>query len=209
MFNERDYERLHKLVFRKDYSGYKPDVAEIPNGDGKVDDKKRYAHVATKYLVTEQQRKDLMPYLEAAHHLSIAAADIAGVPKAFWPKIENGALRVLDYPPGATSAKHTDFDLFTLMVHRNQPECFVAEEVEESRALKRIHILNKQAHLGEIAELIGLGQATPHEVVASETRQHSIVHFSIPDHAAVLPSGLTVGDWLAERMGRSRVQKYE
>lgn len=32
----------------------------------------------------------------------------------------------------------------------------------------------------------------------------SIVFFAIPDHAAVLPSGETVGEWLEERLARSR-----
>jgi hypothetical protein len=59
--------------------------------------------------------------------------------------------------------------------------------------------------------LVGMGQATPHEVLASETRQFSIVYFAIPDWAAVLPGGVTVLDWLNERMARSRTEfkKYE
>jgi len=211
MFNKADYEAMHALVFRDDYSGFRPEIQEIPNGDGRADNMKRYAHIATKYFKTDQQRRDLMPYLEAAHNLAVACADIAKVPEEFMPKIEFGALRVLDYPAGATSNKHLDFDLFTLMVYRDQPEYFKAEEVPESKALHRIRLLNTQAHLGELGELLGLGQATPHEVLASEKRQHSIVYFAIPDHEALLPGGQTVRDWLNERMGRSRTKfdKYE
>lgn len=50
IFNAHDYAALHAAVFRPDYPGYKPDVVEAPNGDGKLDVRKRYAHVATKYL---------------------------------------------------------------------------------------------------------------------------------------------------------------
>lgn len=211
MFTKEEYEALHALVFRPDYSGYKPTVSEIPNGDGKVDSEKRYAHVAPKYFTTEQQLNDLMPFLEKAFYMSVAAAGLAKVPKEFLPKIEYGALRVLDYPPGAVSNKHEDFDLFTLMIYRDQPDRFQADEVEESKALTRIKLLNRQAHLGQLGEAIGLGKATPHQVLPSETRQCSIVYFAIPDHNAVLPSGVTVRDWLNERMARSRTEfkKYE
>lgn len=211
MFSKEDYEDLHALVFRSDYPGYKPAVVEIPNGDGKADNEKRYAHVAMKYFARATQAADLFPYLMKAFHLATAAADIANVPKEFMPDLRYGALRILDYPPGAVSNKHEDFDLFTLMLYRDQPECFKADEVEESRALKRIQLLNKQAHLGQLGEAIALGNATPHEVVASDKRQHSIVYFAIPDHDAVLPNGQTVRDWLNERMARSRTEfkKYE
>ena len=52
MFSKEDYDRLHSLVFRVDYTGFKPTVNEIPNGDGREDKYKRYAHVATKYFTT-------------------------------------------------------------------------------------------------------------------------------------------------------------
>ena len=211
MFTKEEYEKLHSLVFVSDYSGYKPEVKEIPNGDGKVDAEKRYAHVAPKYFKTDRQREELTPFLEKAFNLARAAGDIARIPPQFAPDIRYGALRILDYPPGAVSNKHEDFDLFTLMIYRDQPDRFVADEVEESAAIKRIQLLNKQAHLGQLGEAIGLGQATPHEVLASETAQHSIVYFSIPDHEALLPGGMCVRDWLNERMARSRTafDKYK
>jgi hypothetical protein len=205
MFSKGDYERLHSLVFRSDYSGYKPTVKEIPNGDGKVDAEKRYAHVAPKYFKTDEQREALTPYLEKAFNLARAAGDIAKLPPEYMPDIRYGALRILDYPPGAVSNKHEDFDLFTLMIYRDQPDRFVSDEVPDSKAIERIRLLNKQAHLG---------QATPHEVLASNSRQHSIVYFAIPDWESVLPDGTKVIDWLNERMARSRTafdkyKKYE
>jgi hypothetical protein len=211
MFTKDEYEEIHSIVFRPGYPGYKPTVQEIPNGDGKVDADKRYAHVAPKYWRTSRQAADLLPFLKKAHDLAVAAADIAGVPEQYFPDLRYGALRILDYPPGSVSNKHEDFDLFTLMMYRDQPDRFVADEVEESTAFKRIRLLNKQAHLGQLGEAIGLGKATPHEVLPSETRQCSIVYFSIPDHEALLPDGQLVRDWLNERMARSRTEfkKYE
>jgi hypothetical protein len=206
MFTEADYEALHALVFRSDYAGYRPTVVEIPNGDGKVDAEKRYAHVATKYVTTDEQRRQLMPYLERAHEVAIAAAQLADVPTAFLPDIRYGALRILDYPPGSISNRHEDFDLFTLMAWRDQPELFQSDEVEAGAAISQIRSLNPQAHLGQIGELIGLGKATPHWVLPGD-RQRSIVYFAIPDHDSVLPNGMTVRAWLDERLGRSRISK--
>lgn len=214
MFTQIDYEGLHSLVFRAGYTGYKPTVKEIPNGDGKVDADKRYAHVSPRYLADEKDpfvRARLQWYLNRAHLQAEQAADLIELPKEFRPDIRYGALRILDYPPGATSAKHEDFDLFTLMIFRDQPDRFLADEVEVSPALAKIRTLDPQAHLGQIGAEIGLGAATPHEVLASETRQRSIVYFSIPDHESRLPSGVLVRDWLNERMARSRTEfkKYE
>ena len=209
-FTESDYEKLHALVFRPDYSGYKPSVVEIPNGDGKADSEKRYAHVATKYLQTPEQRRDLMPFLEKAHRLALKAAALLSqlpprmsLPDKYWPVLEYGALRILDYPPGAISNTHEDFDLFTLMMYRDQPGRFMSAEVD-APALQALRKVNAQAHLGQIGTEIGLGPATPHAVLASETRQKSIVYFAIPDHDMALPSGETVRAWLNRRMKASR-----
>lgn len=217
MFTKAHYEALHQLVFRPDYPGYKPTVQEIPNGDGNVDAAKRYAHVAPKYFATTAQRAALAPYLDLAHAAAIRAALAVGIPDAYMPDIRYGALRVLEYPPGAVSHEHEDFDLFTLMCYRDQPDRFVAhDDAAPGRELPglpltRLRRFNKQAHLGQIGATIGLGDATRHSVLASETAQHSIVYFAIPDWAAVLPGGATVKDWLNERMARSRTEfkKYE
>lgn len=217
MFTADDYETIHRIVFRDGYPGYKPTVKEIPNGDGKVD-RKRFAHVAPKYLTNEVQHEDkavLQEFLQIAHDAADEAARAAGIPAEFLPDIRYGALRVLDYAPGDFSNAHEDFDLFTLMCYRDQPDRFFAHGEKagswRASALDVIREYNPQAHLGQIGEAIGLGAATMHEVLPSEKAQHSIVYFTIPDHAAILPSGVTVKDWLNERMARSRTEfkKYE
>lgn len=210
MFTKDEYDQLNGLVFRDDYSGYKPEVKEIPNGDGKVDADKRYAHVGTKYFTTHQQRMELMPFLLKAHAIAMDVAIAIGLPEEFKPKLEYSSLRVLEYPPGAISNEHTDFDLYTLMLYRDQPDRFVSKDMG-NHVLREIRHINFQAHIGEIGTELGLGQATPHSVLPSATPQHSIVYFVIPDHAVRLPSGVLVRDWLNERMARSRTEfkKYE
>lgn len=204
MFTEDDYWHLHSIVFRSDYPGYKPDVIEIPNGDGKADIQKRYAHIATKYLNGIWQEQYLAPYLERAHALACQVASLANVPTAFMPKLSYGALRILEYPPGAESNRHEDFDLFTLMLYRDQTDKFCSDDTLTTSALTAIRTVNPQAHLGELGTAIGMGPATPHWVVPSDKSQHSIVYFAIPDHEASLPDGVTVGDWINERIARSR-----
>lgn len=205
---DTDYRALHSIVFQPDYPGYRPNVVESPNGDGKWDREKRYAHIAEKYL-------DLMPpsyaktflfsvLFDAVVEAAVLWPDFGGT-SVFHPHYNYSALRILDYPPGATSAPHTDFDLFTLMLYRDQPEKFrYLDGTEPPEAAQK---LSPHIHFGELYEELGLGKATKHEVVASDVPQHSIVFFAIPDHAAVLPSGLTVGQWLTERMARSRGYK--
>lgn len=210
-----NYDQLHAIVFSGDYPGYRPEVRELPNGDGRVDADKRYAHIASKYLAKYRWGIEcaiLQSALDEAHDLSIEVARALDVPPAFWPVREYSALRVLEYPAGAISNVHTDFDLFTLMMHRSHPIRFVAHDMQPGydntqggEALFQARRINHQLHLGELAEQVGVGRATPHEVVACDEVQRSIVYFAIPDHFAVLPSGLTVGEWLAERMSRSRV----
>lgn len=231
--NQTQYNQLADIVFRLDadgkptYPGYRPEVKELPNGDGKVDADKRFAHVARKYLnqwadhieqmhdrwQAQSDWDELDDAYINAHTLATLVASKLQVPQAFMPERKYGALRILEYPPQATSNLHTDFDLFTLMIYRDQPECFVAHElpgrerqtVAQQARLREARKLNAQLHIGELGELIGLGPATPHEVIASDKPQHAIVYFAIPDHAAVLPTGQTVGEWLSERMSRSRV----
>lgn len=146
-----------------------------------------------------------MPFLLRAHELSLAVAGTLGLPLEYYPDLRYGALRVLDYPPGAISNLHEDFDLFTLMAYRDQPDRFVTHGAE-SQALTAARKLNRQLHIGQLGQEIGLGLATPHEVLASSTQQKAIVYFSIPDHDTLLPSGVSVRDWLNERMARSRTQ---
>jgi hypothetical protein len=201
-FTAEDYDRLHPLVFRDGYPGFKPKVKEIPNSDGKIDTK-RYSHVALKYLTPDSDPL-LRWALEHAHAEAEAVARAFGCPVGFWPDIRYGALRVLDYAPGNQSHPHTDFDLFTTMFYRDQPDCFKVLDQTEPPA--RVRKVNPQCHVGRIGEMIGLGVATRHEVIPSETRQRSIVYLAIPDHDAVLPNGETVRDWLNRVMAASRTE---
>lgn len=213
LFTSDEYEFLHAQVFREGYAGYKPTVKEIPNGDGLVDADKRYAHIAPKYFSTSEERTLLTPYLLRAHDLAVEMGRLLQLPEAFMPDVRYGALRILDYPPGAHSHRHEDFDLFTVMCYRDQPQMFRSEEPPgpPGEALRKIRTLDPQAHLGQLGEAIGLGPATPHWVLPGDQRQRSIVYFAIPDHESLLPSFSTVRDWLNERMARSRTEfkKYE
>lgn len=221
MFTKIDHDVLAPLVFKEGYPGYKPAVKEIPNGDGLVDSEKRYAHVAPKYLagLSGPDHLVLDHLYRVATRFAKDVAEMAGVPAAFAPDERYGALRVLEYPPGAISNCHEDFDLFTLMLYRDQPDRFVSHDktiaadilhlARKLTTIDKIRILNPQAHLGQLGEAFGLGKATPHEVLASDTTQHSIVYFAIPDHDAVLPSGQTVREFLNERMARSRTEFKE
>lgn len=244
LFSAADYQTLAQIVFaleadgRPRYPGYRPEVVELPNGDGRADRAKRYAHIATKYL-TQAGPADavrLNPYLLRAHAEAERVARALGVPEAFMPDIRFSALRVLEYPPGATSARHTDFDLFTLLCYRDRPEWLVRHRTpgEIPLHLDALDCVSPGLHLGELGEIVGLGPATPHEVVpvydapwksaptwpAPRMRQHSIVYFALPSHDARFPgpqdssvwtnlpygalAGQTVGQWLSERMARSR-----
>ena len=232
-----DYEVLHSIVFQPDYLGYKPEVKEVPNGDGKVDLEKRYAHVADKYLAKMDHDlfsfRVLDDYLEAAHGLAIRVAKALGVPQEFLPLRSECALRVLEYPPGVGGHAHTDFDLFTLSLYRSEPARLVLVDgnnglaafglqgpppalaeawIARENRLCAARALNPGLHIGELGELIGLGEATRHHVEPSTETQYSIVYFALPSPDAVIRTEKgyscamqTAGEWLAERYARSRV----
>jgi len=218
MFKIAEYDLIHSLVFRGDYPGYKPDVKELPNGDGKVD-RKKYAHVSLKYLAGWGnciERMALLQVIFMAHGLAETIYQEWGGPQAFRPDIRYSALRVLEYAPGDLSHPHQDFDLFTNMLYRDAPKKFKAEY---SEVPPQVAAIDPYCHIGQLGELIGLGKATTHQVLTSSLPQHSMVYFSIPDWDAKLPPGAeadriaeffkilrppTVKDWLNERMARSR-----
>jgi hypothetical protein len=231
IFSRLDYASLHSLFETPGYAGYRPEVAEAPNGDGKVDVAKRYLHVALKYNPPEW----VLPYLARAHFEACRVAEALDVPDAYYPRVENGTLRVLEYPPGAGSERHTDFDLFTILCWRSTPDDLKIDRsgfVE--KASTSAHVgdaafkgarqptateLDPHLHIGEIGEIVGLGPATPHSVPARGYPQYSIVYFAMPANAARLPGhrfmngpvpntpGQTVAEWLKERYARSRVYK--
>lgn len=192
-----------------EYGGYTPAVREVPNGDGNVDVGKRYLHVALKHDPPEWAVR----HLARAHWEACRVAEALRVPDAFYPRVENGTLRVLEYPIGAGSAEHTDFDLFTLNLWRSTPED------HEQHEFGPVWTRGARAHhIGEIGELVGLGPATPHRVPARPYAQRAIVYFAMPAGAARLPlralpdavepherNRPTVSEWVAERIARSRV----
>jgi hypothetical protein len=217
MFTADDYATLAAIVFRDDYPGNATarGVVEAPNGDGNLDATKKYSHVATKYVKQwvdsgavrgfDPSVLTLFNYMMRAHNRAVGVACELGVPAAFLPSFEHGALRVLEYPAGAGSAVHTDFDLFTLNLYRNV----------ENYGLGPFAM---PVHMGELGELLGISggqglgtggvgpaKAFPHFVAPLDVVQRSVVYFAIPDHAAVLPGGVTVGEWIKERITRSRV----
>jgi len=210
LFSMEDHERLCGLFDQQlRYPGYKPDVGEAPNGDGKRDDRKRYLHVALKYDPPEWARW----FLARAHFEACRIAEAMGVPDAFYPKVENGTLRVLEYPAGAGSAEHTDFDLFTVHCYRGTPEDFHRVDPVDARAER----IDPDVHIGDIGGAVGLGLPTRHFVPERPYRQAAIVYFAMPANGARMPdeacvqTGMPVGttaiDWIADRYRRSRYDK--
>lgn len=219
-FTALDYAELYELAFNVKNPGYKPFTFESPNGDGKFDFDKRYAHISKKYLedpsctLDETEVNMAEEYINACMDLAITVAITLGVPREFWPDERHSTLRVLEYKPGAISHSHTDFDLFTLMMYRNLPDNFVSGDHLTGKdfiVMENAKELNSQIHFGELLELINPAYvATPHYVNADSLNrmQYSVVFFAIPDHDAVLPDGTSVGDWLEERISRSRKDSY-
>lgn len=202
IFNRDAHDQLSELFDPTlKYAGYKPNVLEAPNGDGNIDATKRYLHVALKYNPPAWA----MWYLARAHFEACRIAEAIGVPAEFYPKVEDGTLRVLEYPAGAGSAEHTDFDLFTVHCYRSTPEDFVI--AEGPKRPTQATDIDPHVHIGEIAEAIGLGTATRHHVPARPYPQQAIVYFAMPAKSARLPGGLTSGEWVADRYARSRVYK--
>lgn len=224
MFTEQDHTELADIIFNTPgYTGYKPDVIESPAGDGKLDDKKRYGHAAVKYMNSElsvEKFHRLLVAMNRAHCLAEQVAHELNVPEEFWPSFDYSALRVLEYPPGAISNPHKDYDLFTLHLYRDRPEGFVRRDAPETDRLRRARRLNKGLHLGRIGEMVGLGEAEEHEVVPvmheaawyqecapGYAPQRAIVYFVMPDFDAVLPSGETVRSWVTRLTEKTRVPR--
>lgn len=193
-FTKEEYDEIYSLTFdTPGYKGYRPEVQEAPNGDGKWDEQKKYAHIATKYSPSPR----LFEFYGRAFGEATRVYRELDIPSHLHPSWGNSCMRILDYPPGAESAEHTDFDLFTIQLYRDQPEGFVrtgtVDQTDES--------ISTGIHFGEMAEVAGLRKAMPHRVKALDVRQRSIVFFAIPPKDSSL---ITVGDWLDERYARSR-----
>lgn len=193
-----DFDELYRITFASDFAGYTPSVAEIPNGDGKVDAQKRYAHVNTRTIPSARRladRQTLWAFFNQFIDDACSEAERLGILIDPWVSPEDSTLRLLEYPIGVGGAEHTDFDLFTLNLYRSHPDLLVPGKME--------------VHYGELAEIVTGGRlkATPHHVIAHPTQtQRSAVFFVMPKLDAVLPTGVVVRDWLKERKERSRVR---
>ena len=196
------------LVFRPDYPGYKPDVKELPNGDGKIDDKK-YAHIALKYLAgfgSSIERNTLLRgALPRARARGWRVADAFEVPQAYRPDMRyDGPSGCWTMLPAESSHPHRDFNLFTLQLYRDKPQNLVADLSGIPEAVQE---LNKQCVIGEMGGAArARSPATLHQVTPlKKATQNSIVYFAIPDWDAQLPGiegapGESVKSWLNRRM---------
>lgn len=220
IFDECDHRKLAGLFspgaiddalgFATAYPGYRPEVSEAPNSDGNVDTAKRYLHVALKY----DPPAWAVSYLARAHFEACRVAEALKVPDAFYPRVENGTLRVLEYPPGAGSAEHTDFDLFTILLWRSTPEDLEingsawSNRVSATSALGRALAIDPSLHIGRLGALVGLGPATPHRVPARPYAQKSIVYFAMPANDAILPIHDHLGKPCEKCGSSSRLEDY-
>ncbi len=218
IFNPQEYSLLHRLAFDPRNKGYDPKKFEAPNGDGKIDYAKRYAHIARKYiekmpLAAKDETQLMRQFLNHAHGVALGIAIELGIPQQYMPDIEDGTLRVLEYDHTAGSEPHKDFDLFSVMCYRNLPDFFeyvheTEEDWKQAGVLQRAQKYNEQIHFGEIMELICPStKANKHKVrptLQPGIHQYSVVYFAMPKLSAVLPSGETVETWLEPRKNRSR-----
>lgn len=194
MIGAADYELIAGEVFREGFPGYRPNVVDVPGGDGKADHLKKLAHINVNTLGATRRIPYLRWVLEHLHHEALTVARRMGLPRAFYPVAETSALRVLYYPAGVGGHLHKDFDLFTLLVWRDTDD------------LKSGGYAPKGVHIGEITELLGCGRATPHWVNPGKTEQRSLVYAALPDFSLTLPNGQTVKEWWNARRLRSQVK---
>lgn len=197
-FTEDDYDKLHALAFGDpSYAGYKPNTQEAPNGDGKFDVDKRYAHVALKY----NPCGEMLHYFREAWFESCRVHEALRLPVHLEPSYLHSCLRILDYPAGAGSKTHTDFDMFTLSMYRN---CGGLHRYTDATT-RKADALHTGIHFGEMIPYVDPKfKATEHFVSPRSKRQKSIVFFAIPGHFEELATHFTVGDFLKERVARSR-----
>lgn len=190
--NAVEFEQAYQQMFSPTFSGFTPAIAEAPNGDGKVDAQKRYAHLNRRTLPSAPFAA-LADLFDSCMALALEHARTMNIPRELMPSAEDSTLRLLEYPPGATSAEHTDFDLFTINLYRSHEDLIVPK---------------MPIHFGELAEIVSGGwlKAVSHHVKAHPTQtQRSAVFFAMPPLAATLPTGITVREWVTERKARSRV----
>lgn len=205
-----DYHTLYTTVFNpaNNYPGYRPGIIEAPAGNSEWDTGKHYAHISMKYLAAYgglgmyHMERLLVDWTNYAKEVAINL----GLPMKWWPHLDDSTIRILAYPAGTTTARHTDFDLFTLPMYRNITDTYEAE-LGNNPSFVNVDQFN-QLHYGELMELINpvAWQATEHEVHAEPhgRTQYSAVFFAMPRLDLTLPSGLLVQEWLDDRKLRSR-----
>ena len=199
-----NYDRVAAFAFSDKNPGWRPEIEESPNGDGVWDTNKRFAHLAPKYFTDDTPRE-----IKQLHSNWVIKAQQAcrylGIPGKFYPG-PDCTIRVLEYPPGATTAPHLDFDMFTLSMFRDDPDAFVyLDGSDQDPELLKAREGYPGIHFGEIlTEIDPKFKATNHKVDGTENTQKAMVFFVLPKWTARLPSGLTVGEWVQERKARSR-----
>lgn len=188
-----EFDWLFAEAFSPANAGYRPNLREIPNGDGKVDHGKRFAHVNPHRY---RHSPDLTTFYaqELAHARDLATRLDLPTPGP------DSTLRFLEYPSGVGGERHTDFSMFTRSVYQSGPGLVV----EGPPSLEPL------LHIGELAELINPElKAAPHYVVPGPMLRRSIVFFAMPPFDHILPCRTAVGVWVAERKARSRVLAAE
>lgn len=204
---KQEFESISEFAFSKLNPGYKPNVIEAPNGDGRWDTEKKYAHVAPKYFKDiKEDISSIVNLYDKAVTISNGICEKLNIPEKYWAGSDS-TLRVLHYPPGATTTSHTDFDLFTISMYRNSPELFKYLSGEDDPLLKKARAISPGLHFGELMSEINESKATEHEVMGSTDWQYSAVFFVVPHYNSILPSGISVGEWIDERKNRSRVTR--
>jgi hypothetical protein len=196
--DQGELDRLFDFAFGPTNPGYRPQVVESPDGDGVWDAQKRFAHVAPKYGLGPMHG-----LYERAFALARDVCIDLGIPPQFHPGPDS-TIRVLDYPPGATTAPHADWNLLTLSLYRDTLDPFRYLSGESEPTLADARKVWPGIHFGYLmADITGI-EPTRHEVVATKERQRSVVFFVVPSHTAVLHCGLTVGAWLDDMKTRAR-----
>jgi len=201
LFSASDYYTLSKLTLHDSF----------PSFSGRSGNSKRVSsYVSVKNIVDSNidgsEKRLLYSCVERAHHESLRVAITLGIPRKYWPNITHSRLRVLEYPPGTDNLPHADANMFTLTLYRNfQDTMFYPND---SRKTWPEHIQNEFRTglvFGELMQLVMANKTvyppTLHGVSKDmfERSQYSVVYFAQPDGEAVLPGGITVADYVAER----------